>query len=133
MHSACVPALTPTRRGNLRAESNGNGRRRYPEAENSHRRHGMALKPSSKIFTHLWYARETEEAASFYASVFPDSRVDRVTPLLSDTPSGPPGSVKVPWEQIPGKERAVNRWVGNHRCLCRETDTNRGNDEGDGR
>ena len=55
----------------------------------------MALKPSSKIFTHLWYAREAEEAASFYASVFPDSRVDRVTPLLSDTPSGPPGSVKV--------------------------------------
>ena len=39
----------------------------------------MALKPSSKIFTHLWYAREAEEAASFYASVFSDSRVDRVT------------------------------------------------------
>jgi predicted 3-demethylubiquinone-9 3-methyltransferase (glyoxalase superfamily) len=55
----------------------------------------MELKPSSKIFTHLWYAREAEEAASFYASVFPDSRVDLVTPLLSDTPSGPPGSVKV--------------------------------------
>ena len=55
----------------------------------------MALKPSSKVFTHLWYAREAEEAASFYASVFPDSGVDQVTPLLSDTPSGPPGSVKV--------------------------------------
>ena len=55
----------------------------------------MALKRSSKIFTHLWYAREAEEAARFYASVFPDSRVDRVTTLLSDTPSGPPGSVKV--------------------------------------
>jgi predicted 3-demethylubiquinone-9 3-methyltransferase (glyoxalase superfamily) len=55
----------------------------------------MALKRSSKIFTHLWYAREAEEAARFYASVFPDSRVDRVTTLMSDTPSGPPGSVKV--------------------------------------
>jgi predicted 3-demethylubiquinone-9 3-methyltransferase (glyoxalase superfamily) len=55
----------------------------------------MALERSSKIFTHLWYAREAEEAARFYASVFPDSRVDRVTPLLSDTPSGPAGSVKV--------------------------------------
>jgi predicted 3-demethylubiquinone-9 3-methyltransferase (glyoxalase superfamily) len=55
----------------------------------------MSLKRSSKIFTHLWYAREAEEAARFYASVFPDSRVDRVTPLLSDTPSGPAGSVKV--------------------------------------
>jgi predicted 3-demethylubiquinone-9 3-methyltransferase (glyoxalase superfamily) len=50
----------------------------------------MALKRSLKIFAHLWYAREAEEAARFYASVFPDSRVDRVTPLLSDTPSGPP-------------------------------------------
>lgn len=55
----------------------------------------MALKRSPKIFTHLWYAREAEEAARFYASIFPDSRVERVTPLLSDTPSGPAGSVKV--------------------------------------
>jgi predicted 3-demethylubiquinone-9 3-methyltransferase (glyoxalase superfamily) len=28
-----------------------------------------------KITPHLWYARKTEEAARFYASVFPDSRV----------------------------------------------------------
>jgi predicted 3-demethylubiquinone-9 3-methyltransferase (glyoxalase superfamily) len=55
----------------------------------------MALKSSAKIFTHLWYAREAEEAARFYASIFPDSRVDRVTPLMSESPSGPPGSVKV--------------------------------------
>jgi predicted 3-demethylubiquinone-9 3-methyltransferase (glyoxalase superfamily) len=55
----------------------------------------MGLKRSSKIFPHLWYAKEAEEAATFYASIFPDSRVDRVTPLLSDSPSGPPGSVKV--------------------------------------
>jgi predicted 3-demethylubiquinone-9 3-methyltransferase (glyoxalase superfamily) len=55
----------------------------------------MAAKTGSKIFTHLWYAKEAEEAASFYASIFPDSRVDRVTPLLSESPSGPPGSVKV--------------------------------------
>jgi len=37
---------------------------------------------------------EAEEAARFYAHL-PDSRVDRVTPLLSDSPSGPPGSVKI--------------------------------------
>jgi len=48
-----------------------------------------------KIFTHLWYATEAEEAARFYASIFPDSRVDRVTALRSNTPSGPAGSVKV--------------------------------------
>lgn len=49
----------------------------------------------SKIFPHLWYAEDAEEAAAFYASIFPDSRVDRVTPLLSESPGGPPGSVKV--------------------------------------
>ena len=49
----------------------------------------------AKIYTHLWYAKGAEEAARFYASVFPDSRVDRVTPLMSESPSGPPGSVKV--------------------------------------
>ena len=31
-----------------------------------------------KISTFLWYAKEAEEAAKFYASVFPDSRVNRV-------------------------------------------------------
>ena len=58
----------------------------------------MGVKRSSKIFPNLWYAKEAEEAeeaAAFYASIFPDSRVDRVTPLLSDSPSGPAGSVKV--------------------------------------
>ena len=55
----------------------------------------MKLKGRSKIYTHLWYSKEAEEAARFYASVFPDSRVDRVTPVLSESPSGPPGSVKV--------------------------------------
>src|SRR5688572_29175080 len=55
----------------------------------------MASKPSAKIYTFLWYAKEAEESARFYASLFPDSRVDRVTPLLSESPSGPPGSVEV--------------------------------------
>ena len=55
----------------------------------------MALKGQSKIFPHLWYAKEAEEAAKFYASIFPDSRVERVTTLQSDSPSGPAGSVKV--------------------------------------
>jgi predicted 3-demethylubiquinone-9 3-methyltransferase (glyoxalase superfamily) len=55
----------------------------------------MATKTRSKIFTHLWYAKDAERAAELYASIFPDSRVDRVTSLLSESPSGPPGSVKV--------------------------------------
>lgn len=55
----------------------------------------MTTETRRKIFTHLWYAKEAEEAAHFYASIFPDSRVDRVTPLHSDSPSGPGGSVKI--------------------------------------
>jgi predicted 3-demethylubiquinone-9 3-methyltransferase (glyoxalase superfamily) len=55
----------------------------------------MASKARSKIFSHLWYSKEAEEAARFYVSIFPDSRVDHVTSLLSESPSGPPGSVKV--------------------------------------
>ena len=48
-----------------------------------------------KITPFLWYAKEAEEAAAFYASIFPDSRVTRVTALPTDSPSGPAGSVKV--------------------------------------
>ena len=55
----------------------------------------MARTASARIYPFLWYAKEAEEAANFYASIFPDSRVDRVTPLMSESPSGPPGSVKV--------------------------------------
>ncbi len=51
--------------------------------------------PIQKIVPHLWYAKEAEEAAAFYASVFPDSRVVRVTSLPAESPSGPAGSVKV--------------------------------------
>ena len=49
----------------------------------------------AKILTHLWYAKGADEAAKFYASIFPDSRVDGVWALPSDSPSGPAGSVKV--------------------------------------
>ena len=52
-------------------------------------------KARAKIFPFLWYAKEAEQAAKFYASIFPDSRVDRVTTMQSESPGGPPGSVKV--------------------------------------
>lgn len=50
---------------------------------------------SARITPFLWYSNQAEEAARFYASVFPDSRVVRVTAMPSESPSGPPGSVKV--------------------------------------
>ena len=59
------------------------------------RRLVMAEARRTKILTHLWYAKEAEEAARLYTSIFPDSRIDHVTALPSDTPSGPAGSVKV--------------------------------------
>ncbi len=49
----------------------------------------------SKIVPHLWYTDKAEEAAAFYASVLPNSKVDSVTALPADSPSGPAGSVKV--------------------------------------
>lgn len=48
-----------------------------------------------KIVPFLWYSTEAEEAAGFYTKIFPDSRINSVTALQSETPSGPPGSVKV--------------------------------------
>lgn len=48
-----------------------------------------------KITPFLWYTNEAEDAAAFYTSIFPQSRVTRVTTLPSESPSGPPGSVKI--------------------------------------
>lgn len=50
---------------------------------------------ANKISPHLWYTDKADEAAAFYASIFPDSRVDSVTAMAADSPSGPAGSVTV--------------------------------------
>src|SRR5215831_10076214 len=54
-----------------------------------------SVAPGSKIVPHLWYSEQAAEAAEFYVSLFPNSKVDRVTPLAADMPSGPAGSVSV--------------------------------------
>ena len=56
-----------------------------------------------KITPFLWYAREAEEAAKFYTDIFPNSRVTRVSTLPSESPSGPPGSVKVVEFELSGQ------------------------------
>jgi predicted 3-demethylubiquinone-9 3-methyltransferase (glyoxalase superfamily) len=48
-----------------------------------------------RITPFLWYAEKAEEAAAFYVSIFPDSRITRVVSMPSESPSGPPGSVKI--------------------------------------
>jgi predicted 3-demethylubiquinone-9 3-methyltransferase (glyoxalase superfamily) len=54
----------------------------------------MSVK-NTKIFTHLWYAKDAEQAARLYASIFPNSSVDSVWTLPTESPSGPAGSVSV--------------------------------------
>lgn len=49
----------------------------------------------AKIVPHLWYSTQAVEAANFYVSLLPDSRVDSVTTLPSESPSGPPGTVDI--------------------------------------
>jgi predicted 3-demethylubiquinone-9 3-methyltransferase (glyoxalase superfamily) len=47
----------------------------------------------AKITPCLWFDGAAEEAANFYASLFPDSRVDAVHRSPSDYPSGKAGDV----------------------------------------
>ena len=44
-------------------------------------------KIKKKIVPHLWYDTQAREAAEFYCSIFPDSKIKRVT-TLRDTPGG---------------------------------------------
>ena len=52
-------------------------------------------KITAKIVPQLWFTEGAREAAGFYVSIFPDSRIDRVTSLPADSPSGPAGSVQI--------------------------------------
>jgi predicted 3-demethylubiquinone-9 3-methyltransferase (glyoxalase superfamily) len=46
-----------------------------------------------KLYSCLWFDGQAEEAARFYTSLLPDSRVDNVSRSPADTPSGPEGTV----------------------------------------
>ena len=48
---------------------------------------------TSKIAAFLWYDGAAEEAATFYAATFPDSRVDAVHRAPGDYPAGQQGQV----------------------------------------
>ena len=52
-----------------------------------------------KIIPHLWFDKEAKEAAEFYTSIFPHSKITNTT-VLSDTPSGDADVVSfVLWNQ----------------------------------
>lgn len=48
---------------------------------------------TQKIVPYLWFDGKAEEAAEFYVSLLPDSRIDRILKSPADTPSGPAGKV----------------------------------------
>jgi predicted 3-demethylubiquinone-9 3-methyltransferase (glyoxalase superfamily) len=49
----------------------------------------------SKISPCLWFDGEAEEAAKFYVSLLPDSRIEKVQKNTIDSPAGKAGSVLV--------------------------------------
>jgi predicted 3-demethylubiquinone-9 3-methyltransferase (glyoxalase superfamily) len=51
------------------------------------------MSDAARIGTCLWYDGTAEEAASFYAGLFPDSRVDQVHRAPADNPSTKQGEV----------------------------------------
>ncbi len=58
-----------------------------------------------KIVPHLWYDKEANEAAEFYVSIFPDSKMTDVT-TIHDTPSG--DSEIVSFELLGQKFKAIS-------------------------
>ena len=51
------------------------------------------LPPRQKVIPCLWFDKEAEEAANFYVSLLPDSRIDAVIRSPGDYPSGQQGDV----------------------------------------
>jgi predicted 3-demethylubiquinone-9 3-methyltransferase (glyoxalase superfamily) len=58
----------------------------------------------SKISPCLWFDGEAEEAAKFYVSLLPDSRIDRIQKNLVDGPAGKAGGVLVVQFTLAGQE-----------------------------
>ena len=49
----------------------------------------------SKVSPCLWFNGEAEDAAKFYVSLLPDSRIDHVQKNVTDSPAGKAGSVLI--------------------------------------
>lgn len=54
-----------------------------------------ALPPRQKVIPCLWFDKQAEEAARFYVSLLPNSRIDAVIRSPGDYPSGKEGDVLV--------------------------------------
>jgi len=58
----------------------------------------------SKIAPCLWFNNEAEEAAKFYVSLLPDSRIVKIQHNSTDSPAGKAGSVLVVLFTLAGQE-----------------------------
>ncbi|SOD91093.1 VOC family protein [Caenispirillum bisanense] len=69
----------------------------------------------SRMYPCLWFPHEAEEAAAFYVSLLPDSRIEEVQRVPADGPAGPAGGVLVvrftldgsPWIALNGRPPAI--------------------------
>ena len=68
---------------------------RGPQSGGRQIRSRLKERPMQRITPFLWYSTEAEAAATFYTDIFPESRIVRITAMPSESPSGPPGTVKV--------------------------------------
>ncbi len=57
----------------------------------------------SKIAPCIWFATEAEEAAEFYVSLLPNSRIVHVQKSPADSPGGKAGSVLVVYFELAGQ------------------------------
>ena len=48
-----------------------------------------------KVTQHLWFEKDMDAALRFYTSLIPGSSISWTSGFPADTPSGPPGSVKI--------------------------------------
>ncbi|MBB3393841.1 MULTISPECIES: VOC family protein [unclassified Rhizobium] len=48
-----------------------------------------------KVSSNLWFEKDVQQAVEFYVATIPNSSMGRTTILPAETPSGPPGSVKI--------------------------------------
>lgn len=68
----------------------------------------------SKITSCLWFDKKAEEAARFYVSLLPGSRIDFILPYCMEMPGGSPGDVMT---ELPGAERRLQLPVHAGRIL----------------
>ena len=49
----------------------------------------------ARVKQFLWFAKDMEAALRFYTSLIPGSKIEDITPMAADSPSGPSGSVLI--------------------------------------